>query len=140
MAGYETTAGFQWLYNTLSADSTLQTDAPGGVWRGLAPPGTATPFVILSLQSGKDVITANAVRVFDDDTFLVKAVGPASNNAGVLAAASRIDALLGRTSGQVTAGAILACYRETPISIDELVNGELWSNLGGLYRLIIQGI
>jgi hypothetical protein len=146
MAGYESAAGFAWLYSVLSGDSTLTGYAPGGVWRGLAPDGTATPFVILSLQSGQDKLTANAVRILDDDTFLVKASGPASNTAGVTNAAARIDALLGRTSGtigtpgQVTAGAILACYRETPLSVDELINGELWTNLGGLYRLIIQAM
>ncbi len=34
--------------------------------------------------------------------------------------------------------AILACYREQPLDLPELVNGELWDSMGGLYRLQVQ--
>jgi hypothetical protein len=36
--------------------------------------------------------------------------------------------------------AVLACYRAQPILQDELVNGEVWTNLGGLYNMEIQQI
>lgn len=142
MSAHEIALSFEWLYSTLSGDSTLAGYAPGGVFRSLAPPTTATPFVIMSYQSGLDSLTMNAVRMMSELLFLAKAVGPATSMAGIVNAASQIDVLLKRTSGTTVdgLGAILACYREQPLEVDEIVNGELWTNIGGLYRLQIEQI
>lgn len=140
MPALEVNLGFQWLESTLSNDATLKSLAPGGVWRALAPPGTATPFVVFGLQSGSDVVTMNGYRVMDDLLYMVKVAGPASNTSAIAQAAERVDQLIGSppTSGTVTGGAILASYGQTPLFIDEIVNGELWTNAGRLYRLIIE--
>ena len=51
----------------------------------------------------------------------------------------RIDQLLGGpTSGSVADGAILCCYRQAPLALEELINGELWTTLGGLYHVTIE--
>ena len=99
--GHEGVYGLQWLRATLAADSTLATAAPGGVYRGVAPPGVLTPFVIISLQSGIDVLTVNAYRLMSQPLYQVKAVGPASVMTTIVAAANEIDALLGRSSGTI---------------------------------------
>lgn len=145
MSAHEIALGFEWLYSTLSADTTLAGFAPGGVWRALAPPGTATPFVVLVHQAGTDAVTMNGFRMLDDLLFQVKAVGPANITATVASAAERIDILLGGPPGTPASGAtadnlgqVLACYRQSPLQLDELVSGELWTNMGGLYRMIIE--
>ena len=99
--GHEGAYGLQWLKSTLAGDSTLTGYAPGGVYRGVAPPGVLTPFVIISLQAGIDVLTVNAYRLMSQPLYQVKAVGPASVTATIVAAASQIDALLGRSSGTI---------------------------------------
>jgi hypothetical protein len=136
----EVALGLQWLVSTLSGDGTLTGYAPGGVWRGMAPPGTTTPFTVIGFQAGSDVITANAFRLMVSALFLVKVSGPASNTAALVNAASRIDSLIGSppTIGAVTGGLILSSYRETPTVVDSLVSGEEWSEFGGLYRLQIE--
>jgi hypothetical protein len=133
-----------WLIQQLGADSTLLSYAPGGVWRGMAPAGEATPFVIISHQSGQDSLTNFGYRVLTTMTFQVKAVGPASATTAINSAAARIDALLGSPPGRAAGGPIVvssvqegqmyAIYREQPFVLDEIVNGELWTNIGGLYR------
>jgi hypothetical protein len=96
--GSEVAYGLQYLYSTLSADPTLSGIAVGGVWRGVADAGVATPFVIISLQSGGiDSLTMTAVRLFSNPLYQVKCVGPASITGSIVAGASAIDALLGRT-------------------------------------------
>lgn len=138
----EVVAGFQWIYSVLSPDSTLATYAPGGVYRSMAPPDTAAPYVIMAHQSGLDVLTVNAFRLMDNLLYQVKAAGPASQMTAIAAAALRIDQLLcpneGSGSGTVAGGYIGNCHREQPIFIDELVNGETWTNVGGMYRLEIK--
>lgn len=134
----ESAIALEWLYTTLSEDDALLSYAPGGVWRALAPDGTTTPFVIIAFQSGMDVLSMNVVRLMTDVLFQVKVVGPALITSQLFNAADEIDTLLKRASGTVTGGTVLACYRESPLQLDELVNGEVWSNIGGLYRAAVQ--
>lgn len=99
--GHEAYYGFQWLKSVLGADSTITANAPGGIWRGSAPSGTVTPYVIISLQSGLDVLTINAVRLMTQPLYQVRAIGPAGISTTIAAAAAEIDALLARTSGMI---------------------------------------
>lgn len=147
MANYhEAYLGFLFLANILQNDATLQGLAPGGVWRGLAPPAEATPFVVMSHQAGSDVTTMNGIRVMGSLLYQVKAVGPSSATAAVAQAAARIDRLLGGPPGvpasglvvvaSVTEAQVYACWREQPLLIDEApVAGEEYVNMGGLYRM-----
>jgi hypothetical protein len=93
--GSEVMYGFQWLQATLSGDAILAGYALGGVWRAVAPSGTATPFVVVSFQSGTNTLTINANRLMVQALYLVKAVGPAAITAQIVQAASRIDVLIG---------------------------------------------
>lgn len=141
----ETAQAYAWLSTTLNADSALTSAATGGVWQGFARMGTVAPYAVFSQQSAADTLTMNATRLFTSLLLQVKAVGPArgvsgSNFTTLVTIANRIDVLLGRT-GPVTlaTGGVLACYREQPIQYEELVNGEQWTHLGGLYRCLLQG-
>lgn len=133
----EVAEGREFLYAKLSGDATLGGFATGGVWDEMAPPGTATPFVIIGHQSDTDTLSATAIRILARMIFLVKAVGPVTQAATIRNAANRIDVLLARTSGTSTTGIILACWRDGALDIPELVDGALWRNLGGMYRLEI---
>lgn len=149
MSVNEAWLGFKFFYGILAPDTTLAGYAPGGVFRAMAPPEddngnpTQTPFVVMALQSpGADSITMNAVRMLANPLFQVKAVGPANVTQQIANAAERIDVLLGGKDGlrnqTITGGFIGACYRESVLQLDELVGGELYTSLGGLWRLQIQ--
>lgn len=128
----------EWFTSMLANDADLQTLAPGGVYRGLAPPGTQPPWVIVAYQAGQDVLTMNAYRVMSNLLWQVKVVGTADMTSQLITAAARIDDLIGLASGTATGGLVLQCFRDSPLQLDELVNGVLWSNIGGLYRPYIQ--
>jgi hypothetical protein len=137
-SGHEVLLGYEWLKAVLTGDSTLMGYATGGVFHSLAPPNTAPPFVIMSYQAGIDVTTLNAFRLMDELSYQVKVVGPVTLMSTLALAAERIDILLGLASGTITGGYILSCYREQPLMMDELVNTEVWTNVGGLYRLQLE--
>lgn len=107
--------------------------ATGGVWRGVAPEGTPTPFIVISLQGAADRGDVSGFRLMTEAVYLVKAVGPSRDYGDIIAVADDIDEALQRASGE----SVQFCYREQPIAIDEMVNGAKWSNIGGLYRIII---
>lgn len=132
-------AAYTYVYGVLSADSTLTTYVPGGIYRDLAPAGATPPYIIMSRQSGVDVVSGTADRIFSDDLYQIKVVGPqALYTAQIEPGYDRVDTLLQKTSNYQTGGKILACYREQPFHVTELVNGLAWDNLGGLYRIEIQ--
>jgi|SRR5579875_472272 len=146
MASHEEMLAYQYMVTTLSGDSTLMSYVPGGVYRNEAPPTSTTPpYIILSAQSGRDVTTANAYRIYSSILMNVWVVGPASLAATMIVpAVKRLDALIGLVrTPQLTAdgnGLILTCYRESPLSRDELINGEQWLNSGGAHRMYVQAI
>ena len=128
--------GFRWIYSTLSGDSTLQGLTPGGVSRSYAQPGTSTPYVIMSFQSGTDVMAFGG-RAYSDMFFQVVAVAPTKVMQSVLDAAARIDVLLTVTQKtNVTGGVLLSSFRSQPYSNDSLVDGETWSTTGGIYQIM----
>lgn len=136
----ELAQAFNYVVTTMQADSALTTAAVGGVWQGFADIGTVPPYALVTQQANADTLTMNAVRLFNSMLLQIKAVGPASNFVALVTIADRIDALFGR-AGYVTltSGGVLSCYRESALVYDEIVNGAAWSNLGGLYRIALQG-
>jgi len=136
---HEAAIALEWLLATLRGDNALTSIATGGVHRAMASLGTVPPYIIVANQAGVDVLTANAVRLMNNSLYQVKAVGPAAMTDTLMSAAAEIDALFKRADGTATGGLILSCYRESPLQLDELrASGEQWSNVGGLYRLLIQ--
>ena len=139
----ETAQAFQFVATTMQADSALMAAATGGLYQGFAPIDTVAPFVIVTQQVGTDVLTANAVRLWTDILLQIKMLGPSGpggNYAALVTGADRIDALF-RRAGPIglSSGGVLACYREQALAYNELVNGQPWTHLGGLYRIALQG-
>ena len=136
----EIAQAYAWIESTCLADSALTTAATGGVWQGLADIGTVAPFVSFTQQSNSDVLTLNAVRLWDNILMQIKAVGPTSGYATLITIADRIDTLFGSVRYvALSVGGVLSCYRESAYALDQEVNGQQWSYLGGLYRIALQG-
>lgn len=132
----EATRGLEWLHTTLSGSPAVVAALPGGVWLGVAPLGTPTPYGIYGHQGGADVSGVAGVRLLSNGIYQVVAYGPLSNYAAVSSAADAIDAAIQRQSGAAGSDATtLGCVREQPLALQEVVNGVVWARIGGLYRL-----
>ena len=91
-------------------------------------------------MSSQDMLTVNVKRLFSNPLLQIKAVGPSSQYAALVTIANRIDTLFGRANlAALSVGGVLSCYREQELTYDELVNGQAWSHLGGLYHIQLQG-
>lgn len=143
----ESAAGFAFLYSFLHADNTL-VGLVSGIFRDVAPVGTAPDWLVIGHQSTADTMTATGVRILTRNLYRVLAVGPEADAANLRAIADRIEALLMPGSPptpirNTTAGgvSVLAVYREQPLALSEIVPGAgpgaAWLNLGGLYRVEI---
>src|SRR5216683_6525759 len=135
----ETYQAQQWVASTMQGDAPLMAAATGGVFREYAPMDTVPPFALVARQSGSDVNTVNEIRLFVHILLQIKALGP-SGPGGSYAAleiiANRIDSLFkNQRSVGLASGGVLACYRESELAYGEIVNGQPWSHLGGLYHI-----
>lgn len=125
----------QWAEAVLTGDATFMALVVGGVWRGLAPQGTATPYAVLWIGSAPDLLSWNRRRVWTDVLFGLKVVGEASKGIAALdPAMARADVLLNLQKGAAGGQSILGCARESALDLEEIVNNVLWSSPGGMYR------
>lgn len=128
----------EWLYNRLHGDSTLAGMA--AIVGYLAKDGTPFPRVTFNFQGGADASAIGAIRIMLSGLWQVKATVQSTSYAPAKPIADRIDALLHGAEGSVGDGLILGCVREQPIAYVETDSGLQYRHIGGLYRIIIQGV
>jgi len=135
----ELTRASQFLYSQLGT-------LPGGaaIYDGVAPLNSPYPYVIVQVQSpGADMMGVGTARIWATPLFLVKAIDKTRSWSTLTALADAIETRLhgatGSTGLTATDGRILSCVRESPFSLIEESNGDMFRSLGGLFRLIIQG-
>lgn len=134
------------IINLLLADAELKTLCPDGVFYDLAPPN-AKRFVIVSLIDPTDRSVFGA-RAFEDNRYLVKAMGLATFNgapyftpANAKAAAYRIDSLLHDRPLTVAGYVFDAMHRDEAearirLSARDQVDASLiWNHGGAFYRV-----
>src|SRR5258707_921646 len=128
----EQSGAIQWMLSTIAADSAIQGVAGyGGAYESIAPIGASAPWIV--------VLTANGNRVYANQVWQLKAVGPASAYAALITLAVRLEALFGNTRQASTSNVrVSAAVREQEINYAEIVDGAVWSHIGGLYRLETQ--
>lgn len=126
-----------WLYATLSGDATL-TGIVTSVEQGIAPAGTAVPYVVFGYLGGADLMVVDRIRVWHNGVWVVKAVTTGSDWTAITEAADRIDELLHRQSGTPSGGVVLEAVREGVHRADYITDGVRHLELGGRYRILAQ--
>lgn len=138
--GQEVQAAQEWLYTTLSGDAQLTAVVGDRIYPRRAPQNTAYPYVFFQLQSGLDTNAANAVRIWTDCLFSVFVVTKGSSSEPIEPALKRIDALLHKASPTTNdRGEIFDCVRENALELNPVVNGIEYLQIGGVYRIHVQG-
>jgi len=131
----------EWVYGLLAADTALTALVGARIYSAAAPAKAAMPYVLYSLQAGRDVLGVGTTRVVTHLTLLVKAVGEGQSFRALQPIADRIDADLNGASGSVTGDAgpgaeILSCVRTAPVAYPEIQEGKQYRHLGGLYQIV----
>lgn len=138
----EVGTAYSWIYSTLSNDSVVTTDAPGGLQRAYMPPGSLSPYIVMLFDQGKskDYPVFGGGRAYSDLCFQIMVVGNADDTETLINAAARIDVIITVAQQTTVAGGILMqSIREAPIFADTLIEGEQMTNIGGEYHLYIAG-
>ncbi len=136
----ETFRAEQWLYALLTGDGGaggVNTLVSGRIYAYIATSGAVFPLVVYSHQGSRDVRGVGPTRIMASLVYQVKVIGKgsAAGFGAIKAVADRIDALLQGANGSVVDGRVLSCVREQGISYVEQDAVDVYSHLGGLYRL-----
>jgi hypothetical protein len=130
----------------MSGDGTLTgmlgTAAPGytqSIYYQVAPQGSRFAYVIFNKQAGTPSYTLGN-RAYDDDVWLIKAVG---QDADVVASADPVDDIASRLDVLLTDGVIsisgrteLYLRRMSDLDYAEVVDGVAYRHSGSLFRLV----
>jgi hypothetical protein len=128
------------IVGMLSADTQLNTLAPGGVFRSVSPQGTPEPYVIVDLVTHRDELEMNSGdAAYESALYLVKAVHGSTSGAAAQSAADRIHALLNNASLSVTGYSLMLLFREERIAYVEIDDNSdhRYQHRGGLYRVMV---
>ena len=117
----------------LKADATLTTRAPGGVYRDMAPLGTAEPFVIVTLMAHLDIPQFGDAPAYEEGRYLVKAVGQGTSATATESAADRIHAVLHGALLTITGFTQMGSWRDERVSYVEADGPVRWQHRGGVY-------
>jgi hypothetical protein len=118
-----------WLMDKLDSN---QVGVADRVYSAVAPMDAAYPHVVFQLQAPRDLMVVGARRVWVDGLWLVRAIGRDGTYVDLEAIADAIDTQLHAASGTE----VQACVREQPFAMTEVVDGQQYRHLGGIYRII----
>ncbi len=129
-----------WLYSALTGDGAIAAAVTGGVHEGVAPAGTAYPYISFQFQDrgGRDVRVVGTARLWSDLMILVKAVVEGSDATVPEQLAADIDRVIDGKSGVAGGGRVVSCAREQPFAMSPREHGIDYRQRGGLYRLQVQ--
>lgn len=112
------------------------------IFRDKAPQAAINnpPYILARAQGGSDVMGSFADRLMYSGLFQVCVYGPDTMYANLFAAYRLMDKDLHRTSGTALGMNIIACYREQPLELSEVISGsdQMWTRVGGIYRCQVQ--
>lgn len=129
----------RFLYQRLACDPELAGLVGKRIYEREAPQGAAYPLVLFKVQAATDLLGAGAARLWMNAVVQVKAVGPGATSE-LSPIADRLDALLHVAEPAVvslgeTRYQIHGSHRERTIDYPEVVAGQVYLHLGGLYRV-----
>ena len=125
-----------WLWDTLSADTTLMGLVNDTLSGTLSSEALPVPYVTFLMQSSRDVGGTGGTRISTDNLYIVKGVTQGASWDDGEPIAERIDFLLHRPSAVMTSGSgSLTCIREQIVQYPEQQEGLQYRHLGGIYRI-----
>jgi hypothetical protein len=128
----ETQTIYDYLYQPLAANVTVQADCGGRVYEDEAPGEADYPFVIISLLSPEDITGVNNARCSVTSEVLVRAVGLGNDMARLIRVGNAIDEELSNHAG---GSGVATITRLRPFRTSGYENGILFKNLGGIYAV-----
>lgn len=122
------------LMTVLNVKSVLD-KATGGIWNTHVPPNVDPPWVVFQAVNKNDDYPTFTVRGANG-LYMVKAVSDSPYPKDATAIDALVDAVLQNASLSMSSFTLLWCRRESDIYLTEERGGSLWTQTGGLWRIM----
>jgi hypothetical protein len=132
----------KWIYDSLVADSELTAIVSTRVYADRVPPAPTFPYVLYNLLSAGDIQGVGTRRQASEPLFQVRVVTLGAPDTNARKADYRIDQVLGGALHVLSGDFRFTSWRTDTIDraeYDQLANKQ-YHNLGGIYRVWIQGV
>ena len=129
------------IYSTLSGDATLSALATGGVWRAVAPEGTAGCYIVFQLiSSPEDIRVLGTGASIQRYRYQVKAIMQGTSAVTPRSAISRVEVILDDAALSLTPQSLLVCRRSgsLPDMVEPLENEIIYQHVGAEYVVEVQ--
>ena len=139
---YELDLTETYIWERLNADPELVAVWADRLFMGAPPQGTAHPLGLVTLQTATDDLAGNNRRTAARVVYLIRTIFEGEDLAGGYAAASRVDALLDRSTGDIAgppSGTVLMCRRQGMFSLVEFPQGRRLNHRGAFFEFLTQG-
>lgn len=137
----EAQAAKKYLFATLTGAAAVTALVSTRIYDSAAPQDAVLPYVVYSLNSGRDLVASAAHRLTTALRFSVLAWGEGGSYSPEDAIASAVDDALDQTSGTATVGAqaytILSCYREETLCFARLDAGRRIQASVGVFQVLV---
>lgn len=124
------------IFEALAGNPGLQDLVEERIFHQVAPQGSRYPFVVFGKQTGtpEHTFRGPAVR---SDLWMVKAVdrGPSASSAEEID--RTLEAVLGDAELTIADAELLYLRRESDLDNAEVLDGETFHHVGGLYRVMV---
>jgi hypothetical protein len=124
-----------WIWATLHGDAALAALVGERIVNALEDVEVATPYVVFTLASPRDIQVTGGVRTEVEAIYDVKAVTKGASWSAVAPIARRLDELLVTEHTVTTPTGTLTCRRDRIIQYPERTEGVQLRHLGGVYRI-----
>lgn len=125
------------IFEALDGDVALEDLVEDRIFHKVAPQGSTYPFVVFGKQAGTPQRTFRGPAV-RSDLWMVKGVdrGPSASAAEEVDAA--LEAVLDDAELSVAGAELLYLRRESDLDYTEVLDGETFHHVGGLYRVVVE--
>jgi len=89
----------EWLYDTLSANTTIAAAVGTRIYAELAPQGAAFPCIVFSALPSDDMMAVGAIRIWEDLEYNIRVIGQGESLSELQEVAAAIDDVLHAKSG-----------------------------------------
>lgn len=131
-----------YIWDRLNDDPELVAVWEDRLFMGAPPQGAAHPLGLVTLQTATDDLAGSNRRTAARVVYLIRTIFEGEDLASGEAAASRVDALLDRSTGDVVgppSGTILMCRRQGMFSLVEFPQGRRLNHRGAFFEFLTQG-
>lgn len=134
-----TGTGAQFLYEKITADSTLAAAVGTRVYIDIAPNNATMPFIVISMAAGRVIAGTGPAVIWYDEDWQVRVADQSMTYANCETIADRLRTVLHGASGTAGSVNVWACRQDAEARFTQIEEGLPYRYISLIFNLEVQG-